>query len=290
MAFGIATRKNAKLRLALAGPSGSGKTYSALLMAKEFGSKIGVLDSETGSASLYVGAPGIPPFGVEELEGATIHEYLDKIAMAAAEGIDVLVIDSYSHSWMTTLEAVDRAGGWAKAGKTISPMTARLVKTVLSYPGHVIATFRSKTDHVPDVDARTGKVVGMRKIAAQPVARPDSEFEWTAWLDLTREGAVTVGKSRCGASLPMDQAYDRNDLPKITKRLNLWIAEGAPVSAAESLTQRLHFAQSGPALSALRDELIALRATDPQGFTACGALYKTRHAEFTAQSSEDAPL
>lgn len=285
MAFELAQRKNAKLRLALAGPSGAGKTYSGLLLAQEFGSKIGVLDSETGSASLYVGAPGIPPFYVAELEGATIQEYLEKIADAAREGIDVLLIDSYSHSWMTTLEAVDRAGGWAKAGKTISPLTAKLIKTIQSYPGHVIATFRSKTDHVPETNA-AGKVIGMTKIAAQPVTRPDSEFEWTVWLDLSREGGVTVGKSRCGASLPMDQAYSRNDLPKIAKRLQQWIAAGAPAGEAATLLDRIRFARSEADCTTFGAEIRALIATDREGARRCADLYKARLAEFQGAGSE----
>ncbi len=279
MAFELAQRKNAKMRLAMAGPAGSGKTMSALIMAQGFGAKIGVLDSETGSASLYVGAPGVPPFYVVELEGATIQEYLEKIAEAAAEGIDVLVIDSYSHSWMATLEAVDRAGGWSKAGKTISPLTAKLVKTIQSYPGHVIATFRSKTDHVPETNA-AGKVIGMTKIAGQPISRPDQEFEWTVWLDLTREGGVTVAKSRCGAALPMDQSYNRNDLPKITARLQKWIAEGAPVSAADALADRIKFAATEADLTAFAGkEIRTVAANDIEGARRCAALYKAKLVE-----------
>lgn len=280
MAFDLATRKNAKLRLAIDGTSGSGKTYGALVIAGVLGGKIGVLDSETGSASLYAGAPGIPPFGVEELEGATIQEYLEKITMAAAEGIDVLIVDSYSHSWMSTLEAVDRAGGWAKAGKTISPLTGRLVKALQSYPGHVIATMRSKTDYAIDTDAKTGKVAGMRKIGVNPIARPDTEYEFTVMLTLDREGGVTVSKSRCGASLPMDQAYSRNDLPKIAERLKRWLAEGAPVSAAVALAERIRFAQSREALKPIGDELRALKVSDPDTVRAVLPAYKARIAEF----------
>ena len=43
-----ATRKQAKIKLALQGPSGSGKTYSALLLASGITdwSKIAVIDTE----------------------------------------------------------------------------------------------------------------------------------------------------------------------------------------------------------------------------------------------------
>lgn len=65
MKFEKATRKKAKLRLALTGPSGSGKTYSALLVAKGIGGKVAFIDTEKGSASLY---SDIADFDVLELD------------------------------------------------------------------------------------------------------------------------------------------------------------------------------------------------------------------------------
>ncbi len=62
MQFTKATRKKAKLRLALTGPSGSGKTYSALLLAKGLGGRIAVIDTEHDSASLYAGRAEMPEF------------------------------------------------------------------------------------------------------------------------------------------------------------------------------------------------------------------------------------
>lgn len=56
MKLQTATRKRARIKLAVQGPSGSGKTYSSLQLA--YGlcgdwSKIAVLDTENGSADLY---------------------------------------------------------------------------------------------------------------------------------------------------------------------------------------------------------------------------------------------
>jgi adenylylsulfate kinase-like enzyme len=51
--FTRATRKKAKLRLALTGVSGSGKTYSALMLAKGLGGNVACIDTESCSASLY---------------------------------------------------------------------------------------------------------------------------------------------------------------------------------------------------------------------------------------------
>ena len=57
--FQKATRKQAKLKLAVTGPSGSGKTYSALMLAKGIGGKIALIDTENKSASLYAESKGM---------------------------------------------------------------------------------------------------------------------------------------------------------------------------------------------------------------------------------------
>jgi len=51
-----AQRQQSKLRIGVSGPSGAGKTYSALLLARGITGnweKIGVIDTENGSADLY---------------------------------------------------------------------------------------------------------------------------------------------------------------------------------------------------------------------------------------------
>lgn len=282
MAFKKAEKKNAKLRLALSGVSGAGKTYSALQFAKEFGTKIAVLDSERGSASLYVGEPGIPEFDVEELDDTSIQTYLEKISDAANNGYDVLVIDSYSHSWISALEAIDKSGGWIKGGKTISPLVQRLVTAVLSYPGHVIAAFRSKIDNVPDVDAN-GRVKGMKKVGLAPVARPDTEYEFTIWLDITKEGAITVSKTRCSAI--DDQVYNRNtDIPRIAAAIKKWLTSGAAPSVRDELLEFIRFAPNQNALDGVALKIKAalveksLNAADVE---AVRAAYKARKEEFT---------
>lgn len=269
MAFKKAEKRNSKLRLALSGVSGAGKTYSALLLAKEFGSKIAVMDSEKGSASLYA---DLVPFDVEELEEHSIQTYLEKISEAAAAGYDVLIIDSFSHSWMSALEAVDRAGGWTKAGKTISPLVARLVTAILSYPGHVIATMRSKTEYAFEQNEK-GKT-GMRKVGLAPVARPDSEYDWTIWLEILRDGGITVSKTRCSAL--SEPVYSRDtDIPKIAKTIKAWLASGAESSPADVMIERVKFAKDQEALRLLVPEIKAL-GNPPQVIGA----YRVRAAEF----------
>jgi hypothetical protein len=100
-----ATRKQVKLRLNLSAPSGAGKTYSALRMAKGLvndWSKIAVIDTENGSASLYSHLGDFntidltPPF--------TPEKYTEAIHLCEKSGIECVIIDSSSHEWTTLLE------------------------------------------------------------------------------------------------------------------------------------------------------------------------------------------
>jgi hypothetical protein len=99
MTFQKATKRQAKLRLALIGPSGAGKTYTALTLATHLvpGGRIALIDTKRGSASKY---GDLFAFDVAELEPFLPRRYIDAIAEAQAAGYDVLIIDSLSHAWM----------------------------------------------------------------------------------------------------------------------------------------------------------------------------------------------
>lgn len=282
MAFQKATKKNAKLRLALSGVSGSGKTYSALQLAKEIGGKVAVMDSERGSARLYADKFD---FDIEDMEQSSIATYLEKIQEAAAAGYDVLVIDSYSHSWMDALDKIDKGGGWkSKAGQSVSPDTRRLVDAVLTYPGHVIATFRSKTEYAFEKDEKTGKT-GMRKVGLAPVARPDTEYEFTIWLEVTREGAITVSKTRCSAL--NEPVYNRDsDIPKIAKTIKAWLNSGAEQTPVEAMAERIKFCKDEAALNALAPEIAPMSAEDRSQLKDVFRAKRATLAEATAGEDE----
>src|SRR4028119_1039737 len=92
-----ATKKAAKLRLALMGPSGAGKTFTALSIAAGLGNRILVVDTENASASKYSDSF---EFDVIELSDFAPNNFIEAISLAKQNGYDVLVIDSLSHAWM----------------------------------------------------------------------------------------------------------------------------------------------------------------------------------------------
>lgn len=191
MRFEKATRKKAKLRLALTGPSGSGKTYSALLIAKGIGGKIAVVDTEKGSASLY---SDIADFDVLELEPPFSPErFIEAINAAEQAGYDCIVIDSITHEWGGVggcLELVDtiakakfRGNSWP-AWSEINPRHRLFLDAILRTNMHVIATMRSKTE-TAQVEENGRKKVA--KLGMKSEQRDGVEYEFTTVLDLVHE-------------------------------------------------------------------------------------------------------
>lgn len=241
MAFGReAVRSAAKLKIALEGPPGVGKTHSALLIAKELGKRIGLLDSENGRALKSVGQPGIPPFLHAPMADPTLQEYLEQTDEAAADGVDVLIYDSWSHSWSAALEAVDAMGGnkFSNGWKAISPLVKKLIRKMLAYPGHCIATMRVDTDWAMEKDEKSGKTtpqkVGLKTVAGKGV---DYEFDWV--LRFVGGGKLVVMKTTNEALLPLSSVVDRADLPKIARRLVDWLNEGKPRTEEDDFTDAL---------------------------------------------------
>ena len=198
----VPARKQAlKARIALEGVAGSGKTYSALSIAQALGKTIAVIDTEHQSAKLYADLFDFDWLGVDRFAPDVLIE-----ALAAAGGHDVVIIDSLSHFWMGTegmLEQVDRAakrsgGGNSFAGwKEMRPHERRMIDAMLGFPGHLIATLRTKTEWVIEDNDRGKKVP--RKIGLKAEQREGLEYEFTLVGQLDFENNLVVTKSRCPA-------------------------------------------------------------------------------------------
>lgn len=198
--FSKAIRERLRLRLALIGPSGSGKSMSALAIATGLGGRIAAIDTEHNSLNIYADAF---EFDVCSLESFSPLSYIEAINSAASEGYEVLIIDSLSHAWMGKggiLEQVDNAskrsgGGNSFAGwRDVTPLHNRLVDTMLSFPGHLIVTMRSKTEYVIETNSK-GKAVP-RKVGMAPIQRDNLEYEFTIVGEMNLDNDLIISKSR----------------------------------------------------------------------------------------------
>ena len=232
--FAPATKAQAKARIALNGPSGSGKTYTALTTAFALGQTVAVIDTERGSASKYAGLNG---WAFDTLQ---MHRYDPRDlprALSAASKYDTVVVDSLSHFWMGQdgmLAQVDAAakrsfggnsfGGWKEA----RPMEREMVDALLSFPGHVIVTMRTKTEWVVDTNER-GKSAP-RRVGTKPVQRDGIEYEADIVGEMDLENTMVITKSRCA---DLAGAVIRRPDEEFGRAVLAWLDDGVKLPAVE---------------------------------------------------------
>lgn len=195
-----AQRKKAKLRLGIAAPSGAGKTYGALLLAFGLGGKVGVIDTEHGSADLYA---HLGDYDIIAIEAPyTVPKYLEAIKAFESAGYTTIIIDSLTHAWAGDGGLLDKQGKIADSGKangfaawrTITPEHNALVESMLKSPCHVIATMRSKQEYVLETNEK-GKQTP-KKVGLAPVQRDGMEYEFTIMLDIDMNHVASASKDR----------------------------------------------------------------------------------------------
>lgn len=225
MAFKKATKKNAKLRLALFGVSGSGKSFSALRIATGLAGKngkIAFIDTERGSASKYADRFD---FDVCEIDKPTINNV--KMQIEQAKGYDVLIIDSLTHAWLELLQEVEQVARTKFGGNTWSawsegtPKQMSLINSILDFDGHIIVTMRAETNWTTTTNDK-GKVVPVR-IGEAPKQGKGIEYEFDMLMQLSQEHNALVIKDRTGKY--QDECIEMPD-EKFGADLAEWLNDG----------------------------------------------------------------
>jgi len=219
-----AIKSQQKLRLGISGASGSGKTYSALLLASSLGSKVCVIDTEQGSASLYADKFD---FDVLELTAPYSSErYVEALKRVEMAGYDVIVIDSLSHNWNQAggcLDKVNQIGGnsYAAWGK-VTPQYDKLIHSILACKAHVVTTMRSKTAYEL-VENEKGKLAPVKRGLA-PIQRDGIEYEFTLMFDLDQNHNFICTKDRTGLFNNIDIPEPLNQ--EVASKLLTWLNSG----------------------------------------------------------------
>jgi hypothetical protein len=161
-----AVKRESKLRLGLWGVSGSGKTFMALLIAEELAKRekgrVALYDTEGGSAQKLANRFD---FDFDELTDTTPEGYSAKLQEAYDHGYPVVVLDSLTHGWITTLGLVDQYTQQSSSGssytsgwKEMTPRHRAFLQAIVRSPIHVICTVRAKDQFVLDEKNRPQKV------------------------------------------------------------------------------------------------------------------------------------
>ena len=244
--FKQAKREQVRIKVSIAGPAGSGKTMSSLLMAfgitkaefpnlsdAEIWSKICIIDTESGSGSLYVGKqvgpttigsyntiPLPPPFSPEI--------FVDAIHMAENHGMNVIIIDSLSHAWAGAGGALDQQGKIAErsgnswtAWRTVTPQHNKLVDAMLQSKSHIIANMRAKMEYQQTVNEAGKKQI--KALGMGVVMKEGIEYEFTVSFMLDYDHVANSTKDRTGMFDGKYFVIDENT----GKQMYAWLSAGA---------------------------------------------------------------
>lgn len=231
-----ATRKQAKIKLALQGPSGSGKTYSALLLASGMTnySKIAVIDTENHSADLYA---HLGEYNVLQLSKPfTPERYITAIETCEEAGMEVLIIDSITHEWDGVGGILDLHGNmsgnsftnWAK----MTPRHNAFVQKILESPCHIISTIRTKQEYV--LSEKNGKQVP-EKVGLKGITRDGMDYEFTIVFDLDIKHNAATSKDRSGLFADKPEAIIT---PEYGKRILQWCNAGTSLNQVKEMVQK----------------------------------------------------
>ena len=287
MAFDkIAVRSMVKVKLGITGPSGAGKTYSALRLARGLigpEGKIGLIDTENKSASLY---SHVTQFFAEDIAAPfTAEKFVKAIQEAEAAGIDVLIIDTFSHVWEGALAfkaQLDAAGGnsytnWDKGGQKFN----LVLNTIKQSEMHVICCMRSKMDYVQEKN-ENGKTV-IRKVGLAPIMRSDTEFEFTTVFDIGQEHLAQCINTKDRTEIFKDRVFQITEADG--QAIAKWLAGAKPDpkdAIIKGYIKRMAEAKTMDEIKAIAIELrkpeVASTLTDPDI-----ALLRTKYDEACAR-------
>lgn len=263
-------RKKAKIKMALQGSAGSGKTYSSLLLAQgltngDF-SKVAIIDSENGSADLYahLGNYNVlsmtPPF--------TPEKYAEAINVCEKAGMQVIIIDSISHSWDELLDFHSKLAGnsftnWGK----VTPRQKAFTDKILQCNAHVIATMRTKQDYV--LNQKDGKYVP-EKVGLKAVQRDGLDYEFTLVFDIDIKHFAVSSKDRTGIFMGKPEFIINSGTGR---RILEWCNAGASPEIVELSEKEIHNAiQTCNSVS----ELLDLYKRFPKHQEALKPIYEAR--------------
>lgn len=277
MAFKTAVKEKLKLRLAIPGPSGSGKTFTALKLAQYLGQTVAVIDTEHGSACKYADRFSMA-YDVNELAQFSPAHYIEAIAEARQAGYEVLIIDSLTHAWNWQCDtaANSRDGNSFTAWGKLKPQSRLLLEAILTYPGHVIATMRSKTEWVlEEGENKHGKKVTIpRRVGTAPEQAKNIEYEFDFMLEMNLDNTGYITKTRCS-----DLNGTMHELPgqPLAEALLKWLNTGE--EPAPTVDRQEMIAQT--------DELIGqLQLSTEQART----ILKNRYGKGSRQALDDSEL
>lgn len=297
-----AEREGARLVLGNVGISGSGKTFTALQLAYGLANydskKIGFLDTENRRGRLYSdalrdGNNRVQKFLIADLRPPfSPLRYRDAILEFQDHGVEVLVIDSISHSWEGTGGCHDIAkppGHGNKPGKwnLAKEQNKAMMNVLLQCDMHIILCIRAreKTHMGKGADGKVEYI----PLGIQPICEENLPYELTASLMMHDEGERQTVLKCPGDLRPLLGRRDGYITAADGKAIRDWVDGARVLDPAVERARAMLLTTTEQGMTALQAAWIALpaqqrKAISPDG--KCPADLKASALEFDRQRTE----
>ena len=233
-------RSGARLVIGLSGISGGGKTRTALELAYGLANfdakKVGFLDTENRRGRLYADClknerGEVQRFMIADLEPPfSPQRYTDAIFEWQKFGVEVLVIDSYSHLWEGTggCEEIAEAAGTPRNPdwKPAKREHKRFMNAMLQSNMHIIVCLRAR-EKVKYHKGAGGKVERVEALGVLPICEKSFMFDLTASLMLWNEGKAQQRVKVPGELLSMLGRAEGYITAQDGKAIRDWVDSGA---------------------------------------------------------------
>lgn len=242
-----ASRKGAHLLIQLFGGPRSGKTLTALKIARGLvgpKGRIGVLDTESGRARLYSDKIEGGFFAGELTPPYTPERYRQAIEEFIGYGVDILVIDSFSHIWEGPGGVLEQADAAEKAGakgllKWLKPKVEyrKTLRFLLSTRLHVILCSRGKQPVEEFTNDRGRKEY--RTLPWEPIQDKYLKYEMTVVLPMTQDGRYETDPARLKAPGDIAHLFTGELLNEATGRaIGEWVGGERVINHAHELLRK----------------------------------------------------
>lgn len=281
-----AIKQKLHLRMAINGPTGSGKTYTALVLATALGTKIGFIDTERGSASLYADEFD---FDVIELDNFAPKNYIEAIRLFRRNGYDVLVIDSLTHAWNAEGGVLDIANGRFGGWKEATPAHNSLIQEITGQRDnmHIIVTMRTKMDYlVTEVEEKGQRKQKVEKLGLAPIQRDELPYELDVVADMDVNHTMTISKTRCKM---LDGRVFRNPDGEVANILKEWLGGGEDVPNRDDLITNLSNYRAALRNIGIEPEPIGREQIKTMSTTQLASLVEATKTQLEAQPEKQVP-
>ncbi len=283
-----AERKRVKLRLNIASPSGFGKTYGALLIAYGITGnwpKIGVIDTENDSASLY---SHLGDFKTISLKPPyTPDRYIEAIKICEDAGMEVIVIDSITHVWKGQgglLEYQNTLGGRYQDWLKVTPLYSKWLAAILQSKSHVITTNRKKQGYNMITEGNKTKV---EKAGLDDEIRDGYEYEMTVALEIVNDKHLArASKDRSGLFVDRPEFLITVETGRTILK---WCNTGKelPETSKNNIPNQLTLQKKISECKTVEELLSLYKIQTPQVQQKYSALFTNKRKEFTVSTADE---